>query len=192
VTTLRYIVDTSAPNARATFDGITSRLIKLDESLKRTREIGIGDKQAAANLIRTQLRVDKLRESLNMDMSIRGAASAEAKLLTLEHTADRLDHKMTSTTAAVEGLGEDAVGLGANLGALSNFAMPALIGSLVALSPVIATVGVGLGGFGLAALGVAKDSREMGQVVRPLKPNSRRSLSRCNPRSWTSSPPGCG
>ena len=47
--------------------------------------------------------------------------------------------------------------------------MGAVVAAGVALSPVIATLGVGLGGLGLAALGVAKNQELMRRELAPLK-----------------------
>src|SRR5487761_1839969 len=158
MTTLRYIVDTSAPNAQRTFDSITSRLTKLDEDLKRTREIGVTDRQAAAALIRTQLRADKLRESLNMDLSVRGAEAAEAKLLTLEATAGKTADKLS-------GVGSSAATAGGPSG------MGVMVAAGVALAPVLVSVGFGLAGLAAAAYGIYKPISNAAQATGGLQKN---------------------
>ena len=56
-----------------------------------------------------------------------------------------------------------------NSAGLTTSGMGALIGAGVALSPVIATVGVGLGGLALAALAAGKNSKQLKAELDPLK-----------------------
>jgi phage-related protein len=148
VTTLRYIVDTTAPNAAKTFDGITARLTRLDADLRKAREIGVSDKQAAAALIRTQLRADRLRESLDMDLSVRGTAAAEAKLLTLEHTAKRVQGNLAGGGGRLRGL---LGGLGTAAGAGGLLAAGS--GGLALAGPLGAATAA-IGAFGVVAIPV--------------------------------------
>jgi hypothetical protein len=57
----------------------------------------------------------------------------------------------------------------AGAGGIPGGGMGAVIAAGVALSPVIATLGVGLGGLGLAAFGVAKNQKLMAAELAPLK-----------------------
>lgn len=174
-TITRFVIDVDAPNAQRTFDRIGARITELDRSLQRQREIGVSDKTAAAKLARTQLAADRLGDRLkSMPLTIDGAKKAEVQLLALEATADSLNKKLSGTgvrgaTADMDGLADSAAGLGGKLGRLSNLAIPALVGGAVALSPVIATLGTGLGGLGLAALGVTKNARLMKAELAPAK-----------------------
>jgi hypothetical protein len=72
----------------------------------------------------------------------------------------------------MDNLGESAGGVFRNLGALSGpSGMGALIAGGVALAPVLATVGVGLAGFGAAAVGVAKPVLDAAQKTGGLRKN---------------------
>ncbi|MGH3275991.1 MAG: hypothetical protein ACRDNZ_16905, partial [Streptosporangiaceae bacterium] len=86
------------------------------------------------------------------------SAGLDAKVkLSLDQRAVR---SFTSAMGKIRTTTDDAAGEGARLGGvfegLSGNAMPALIGAGAALSPVIATLGLGLGGVALAAAGVAR------------------------------------
>lgn len=71
-----------------------------------------------------------------------------------------------SRGAETAGKSLSTLGQGAS-GSVSG--MSALIGTGVALSPVLITLGTGLGGFAAAAYGVAKNSKLMHQYTAPLK-----------------------
>jgi Transglycosylase SLT domain len=75
----------------------------------------------------------------------------------VEDAGASIDIMARSSASASEG----AAGLGTG--------MVALIGAGVALSPVIATLGVGFGGLGLAAYSVVKNTKLMGPILAPLK-----------------------
>lgn len=67
--------------------------------------------------------------------------------------------------------------LGSNLGALGNYGMPILIGSLVAVAPELITAGLGLGAFGLAAVGAIEPIFKASKSVGGLSAN----LNKLNP-----------
>jgi hypothetical protein len=77
--------------------------------------------------------------------------------------------------AAAKQAGIDAAAAEAGVSALAGTGgipgggLGAVIAAGVALSPVIATLGVGLGGLGLAAFGVAKNQKLMAAELAPLK-----------------------
>src|SRR5262245_57881333 len=104
-------------------------------------------------------RADKLRED-HPELTVRvNTAEASAKLAILK--AELKDVTAGSEAGSLEAAGVSATELGGKLGALSNYTMPALIGSLAALSPVLITAGAGLGVFGLAAVEDLKGSSQL-------------------------------
>lgn len=140
---------------------------RLEELSRQRAEIQVDadDKAAVAKLALIDARIAKLNEKIaRPDISVAGAARAEADIASV----DLAMHKLTTSS---EGLGEKAVSAGHDLGALSNFAMPALIGSAVALSPVILTLGFGLGGLGAAAAGVVGPIEKAAQASGGLRAN---------------------
>ena len=76
--------------------------------------------------------------------------------------------KMDDSAKSAGGLASRFAAL-AGTGGAAGGGMGALIGLGVALSPVIATLGTGLGGLALAALATGKNSKLLGQAVAPLK-----------------------
>lgn len=61
--------------------------------------------------------------------------------------------------------------LGSNLGALGNYGMPILIGTLVAVAPELITAGLGLGAFGLAAVGAIQPLIKASKATGGLSAN---------------------
>jgi hypothetical protein len=57
------------------------------------------------------------------------------------------------------------------MGSISNIAMPALIGGAIALSPYLVTLGTGLGGLGLAAIGIAAPIEKAAKATGGLRAN---------------------
>jgi hypothetical protein len=174
MTTISFLLDVNAPNAQKTFDAVAARLDKLDASMKATRELSVGNASAMATIAKAQIAADRLRDRVTnpMDLSIRGAQTAEARLLELEATSDKLNSKLSNVgdsgeKAATGGLQD----FGSSLGKLSNIVMPAAIAAGVALSPVIVTAGVGLGGFAAAAASSAKPILTAAQAAGGLKAN---------------------
>lgn len=93
--TLTWLLDVNAPNAAKTFNEIGLRVDELDRSLRKTREITLGDKDAMAKLAGLRIQADRFKDRIhNMPLTIEGAAKAEAQLLGLEVTADRLKEKL--------------------------------------------------------------------------------------------------
>lgn len=125
---------------------------KLDEVSRKTAEARVklaGDKEAQAALDKLDTKLLGLdRRTANPRITVEGAARALAEITAVDAELDKLGGKGGTAEAATSALGAGGLAGPGGLGAL--------IGAGVALSPVIATLGVGLAGFGLAAAGVAK------------------------------------
>lgn len=84
------------------------------------------------------------RQTATPNVRLQGAAETVAE-------SEAVSEAVRKVGSSGSGAAREVEGLGSSMGGLSGGAMPALIGAGVALSPVIATVGIGLGGLGLAA-----------------------------------------
>src|SRR5262249_11712081 len=107
--------------------------------------------KAAALVAITERKLDE--EARRAELALRGEANAAQKL------------GRASADAAGKG------GLAALIGGggLQGGGMAALVAAGGALSPVLVTVGTGLGGLGLAALSAGKRSKDLQQELVPLK-----------------------
>jgi hypothetical protein len=125
--------------------GLAKRLDELSKKSATARVSLAGDKEALAQLDKLDLKLLTTgRRVVDPKITLDGAAKAQAEIAGLEVSLDKLGSKSADATASV----------GAGPGGLAGPAgMGALIGAGVALSPIIATVAVGVGGFGLAAAG---------------------------------------
>lgn len=143
---------------------------KLKASLGHLHMDVQGDKQAEYKLARLDLEADRLKRRLeNQNLKVSGFEAASVKLLGLEAEAQRLHGSLSNVDSDAASAGRGVAGLGADLGALSNYAMPAAIGGLVALSGQAAVLAAGLGGVALAALRVSHNQALMAKTVAPLK-----------------------
>lgn len=125
-------------------DDLKARLEDLAGKVATAR-VGIDDKQADATLAAMAVKLTRLDTRVaSPRITLEGIARVEAELLAVDASFDKLGRK-------TENLGGSAVSAGRDLGALSQFALPALIGAGVALSPVLVTSAVGLAGLGAAA-----------------------------------------
>src|SRR6185436_3365625 len=107
---------------------------------------------------------------IDPEIDIKGEAQAQAKLAALSVEMDKLGKTSAGTTASV-GSG----GLAGPAG------MGALIGAGVALSPIIATVAVGVGAFGVAAAGAVAPILKASKAAGGLQANQ----SKLNPEQQT-------
>jgi hypothetical protein len=162
--TLKYLLDVAAPDAQKTFDRIGVRLTELDRSLNRAREIGLGDASAKATLTRLQLQADKFGDKLKgMDLTIDGAAKAEAQLLGLEATADRLNRKLSSEgnvfSRAFSGMSKSSFAQPSGMGVAAGLS-PALIPLAGGIATAIGAIGISLGAatIGAGAFGLLAKS----------------------------------
>src|SRR5215469_3563050 len=115
-------------------------------------------------------RADELREK-HPDIAIRvNTAEAQAKLAILKAELKDLGAGGAGG-GAFEEAGASATAFGADLGKLSNFAMPALIGSLVATAPILFTAGSGLGLFAAAAFKTLQPIEQAAQQTGGLANN---------------------
>lgn len=125
---------------------------KLDELKAKGAKIPVGlDKQKFDQDIRSaQIKLDELNRKKASPKIDTTKASLELDKLDLG--IDRTELKLDKLAMkGVPEAGQSFTALGGNLGALSNFAMPALIAGLVGVSGQLITVGFGLAGFGAAA-----------------------------------------
>lgn len=166
--TISAFIDMST-NAAEKFSAISGGLADLDRSLKKTRELTLGNTQAMASIARLQVRRDRFAESIKgMDMSI-DASKAEATLLGLAATADRLNSKLgvrvgarfsagsiARSLVSFNALKGVATGTPGTLGAFPSFlASPGGIAAAAGIGvpsvPVIASLIDALAGFGIGA-----------------------------------------
>jgi hypothetical protein len=144
---------------------VDSLKIKLKEFSRTVAEARLtaDSKQADATLAKMAVKLTKLNATVaNPKITLEGVAKAEAEILALDVSFDKLRHN------ASDNLGPSLSGLGSTLGHVST-GFFGVVAAGIALSPVIATLGLGLGGLGLAALGVSKNTALMGRVMAPLK-----------------------
>jgi hypothetical protein len=145
----------SAPDAQKTFTAIGGRMAELDRSLQKTREISIGDRDAMAKMARLQLQADRFRDRIkSMPLTLEGGAKAEATLLGLEASADRLDRKLGGRGIGGGGRG-GILGLLSGIGGAAGSAGQGIGGFLSAAGPAAQSTAVGAGAAGIAALGPA-------------------------------------
>lgn len=157
--------------------------------------VNASDKAAVATLDELKARIDEIgRKNVAASVNLTGDAKRKADELTVKLA--ELSKKVASPRIDVVGaeksrLAIDAVELKmAELGSeskatstsLSSMAAPgggfgALIAAGAVLSPMIATLGTGLAGFGLAAVGVAKPIENAAQKTGGLSAN----MSKLNP-----------
>lgn len=141
-------------------DALTRRLEELSRKSVEARVKLAGDKEAQASLDKMDARLISLdRRVASPNMKVEGAARAVAEISAVELEMDKLG-----------GQGGTAEKATMSLGSLSGpSGMGALIAGGVALAPVVATLGLGLGGLGLAALSASKDTAAMHDVLMPLR-----------------------
>jgi len=155
-------VGRTAEGAAKDTDALTRRLNELSRKSVEARVRLAGDKEAQAALDKMDARLITLdRRVASPNLRVEGAARAIAEISAVDLELGKLGGKGGTAEAATSSLG--AGGLAGPGG------MGALIGAGVALSPVIATLALGLGGFGLAAFGVSKNARLMRTELAPLK-----------------------
>jgi len=134
--------------ASAATDDVMALARRLDELSKKSATARVdlaGDKEALAQLDKLDLKLLTTgRRVVDPKITLDGAAKAQAEIAGLEISLTKLGATSADTTASV---GSGAGGLAGPAG------MGALIGAGVALAPVMATVAVGVGGFGAAAAG---------------------------------------
>jgi hypothetical protein len=152
----------TAEGAAKDTDTLTQRLNELSRKSVEARVKLAGDKEAQAALDKMDSRLITLDKRVaSPNLRIEGVARAIAEISAVDLELDKLGGKGGTAEAATSALG--AGGLSGPGG------MGALIGAGVILSPVIATLGIGLGGLGLAAFGVSKNAKLMKTELAPLK-----------------------
>ena len=130
-----------AEDASLQTDKLNKRLDELGRKSATARVKLDGDKDAALSLDKINAKLLGIdRRVSNPKITVEGVAKATAELAALDAELNNLGKKGGSADSA-----------GLSLSSLGSAAMPALIGSAVALSPVIATLGVGFGGLAAAA-----------------------------------------
>jgi hypothetical protein len=136
----------AADGASRNTDALTSRLNELSRKSVEARVRLAGDKDAIAALDKMDARLISLdRRVASPNLKVDGAARAIAEISAVDLEMDKLGGKGGTAEAATASLG--AGGLSGPSG------MGAAIAAGVALSPVIATVGTGVAGLGVAAYG---------------------------------------
>ena len=150
--------------ASAASDDVLGLAKRLDELSRKsaTARVGLaGDKEALAQLDKLDLKLLTTgRRVVDPKITLDGAAKAQAEISGLEVSLDKLGAKSADATASV--------GSG---GLAGPSGMGALIAAGVALSPIIATVAVGVGGFGLAAAGAVAPILKAAKATGGLSAN---------------------
>jgi hypothetical protein len=151
-------------NASAASDDVLGLAKRLDEIGKKSVQARVGlagDKDALAQLDRLDLKLLTTgRKVVDPKISLDGAARASAEISGLDVQLDKLAAKSAGAEAAT-----GAGGLAGPSG------MGALIGAGVVLSPILTTLAFGLGGFGAAAIGVAKPIADAASKTGGLQKN---------------------
>lgn len=148
-------------DASGSLGTLRRRLDELNGKTAAARVSLAGDKEAQARLDAISARLTDLdHKTSTPTLDIQGIARATAELSAVDVALDK-----------VGGRGGSAAGAASSLGNLSSVAMPALIGSAVALSPVIVTAGIGIGGFAAGAAGAVKPILDAAQATSGLKGN---------------------
>lgn len=143
--------------------GLARRLDELGKKSATARVALAGDKEALAQLDKFDLKLLTTgRRVVDPKITLDGAAKAQAEISGLEVSLDKLGARSADATAAV---GSGPGGLAGPVG------MGALIGAGVALSPILATVAVGVGGFGLAAAGAVAPILKASKATGGLRAN---------------------
>ena len=159
----------AARDAGVSVDSLQHKLTDLGKKTAAARVKLEGDKDAQASLDKIDLKLLSLdRRTSSARITVEGVARATAELAALDVELDKLGRQ--GGTA-----GKATAALGAGTGGLSGMAgMGALIGAGVALSPVLATLGTGLAGFGLAAVAVGKPIADAASKTGGLAANMKK------------------
>jgi len=151
----------AARDAGVNVDSLQRKLTELGRKTAEARVKLEGDKDAQASLDKIDYKLLSLdRRTSSARVTVEGVARATAELAALDIELDKVGSKNTGSAA-------EAAQSFAMLAGPS--AMGAAIAAGVALSPVIATLGLGLGGLALAALAAGKNSKQLKDELAPLK-----------------------
>ena len=143
----------AADGASRNTDALTKRLNELSRKSVEARVKLAGDKEALASLDKMDARLISLdRRVASPNMKVEGAARAIAEISAVDLELGKLGGKGGTADVATSSLDKLMAKLGPS-GLSGGAGMGALIGAGVALSPVLATVGTGLAGVGVAAYG---------------------------------------
>jgi hypothetical protein len=155
---------TTAQGAAGNVSDLSKRIDELGRKSAEAR-VGLqGNQEAQAQLDKLDARLLSLtHKSANPSISIEGAARAAAEISALELELDKLSKKGGSADKATSALGTSGLsGMGG---------MGALIAAGVVLSPIVATLGIGLAGFGAAAAGAVVPIDKAAQKTGGLQKN---------------------
>jgi hypothetical protein len=142
---------------------LQKRLDKAGATSVEARVRLAGNKEALAELDKLNVKLVSVGSRVvDPEIKVQGALKAQAELAALEVSLSKLGKTSADATASV---GSGAGGLAGPAG------MGALIGAGVALSPILATVATGVGGFGLAAAGAVAPIMKAAQATGGLKAN---------------------
>lgn len=170
-----YAPDHASKNIREVGDAAAKTAAKLDiaaASAKLWNDTTIKQGKAADTAIASMKTHEKaLALVADAENVLAGKATTATKLLAdqgrvFKDTGRNLDDV---AKAAVDAAGNNGLGALIGSGGATGGGMAALVGLGAVLSPVIATLGVGLGGLGLAALAAGKHSKELAAEIAPLK-----------------------
>jgi len=155
----------SASGAAGNVDSLTRRLNEVGRKTAQARVALAGDREALARLDAIEARLVSLsRRTASPKLTVEGAARAIAEISALDVALDKVGGKGGAAQQATSSLG-------ALSGTTGVSGMGALIGAGVVLSPVIATLGIGLAGFGAAAYGAIAPIEKAAQKTGGLQKN---------------------
>src|SRR5690242_5072477 len=146
--------------------GLAKRLDEISAKSASARVRLEGDKDALARLDKLDLKMAVTgNKVMSPKVSIEGAARAAVEISALDVELDHLGEKSAAAGGA------SGIGSLTGTGGLAGGGMGALIAAGVVLSPMIATLSVGLAGFGAAAAGVGAPILKAAQATGGLQAN---------------------
>lgn len=154
----------SAGDAAGNVDTLSRRLSEVGNK-SATARVGLeGNKEAQAALDRIDAKLVTLdRRTANPNISVEGAARAAAELAAIDLELDKIGAKGGSASGAEGAL--------TGLAGTNVSGMGALIAGGAVLSPMLVTLGIGLGGVAAAAYGVAKPIEAAAKKAGGLQAN---------------------
>jgi hypothetical protein len=158
----------AARDAAGNVDTLQKRLDEVGRKSAQARVSLAGNKEAQAALDKIDARLVSLdRRTASPNLKVEGAARAIAEISAVDVELDKIGRKGGAAAQAESALS----GVAGTLGAGAATGMGALIAAGVVLSPVLATLGTGLGGLGLAAYGAAKPIEDASKKTGGLAAN---------------------
>src|SRR6266487_1428051 len=140
------VIGANDSRVNAAVDSVRARLEDL-RSRAATVPIDANDKAAIAKIAGIRVKLDELgSRTARPNIDLQGVAKVEAEALAVDASLAKIGH-------TEDNVGKSSGNLAGKFSNLGTYGMGTLIGSAIALSPVLVTVGFGLIGLGAAAFG---------------------------------------